>query len=77
VADKVGVVKLAEFVPTGVVVVPEAPWYHWYVNGAVPDATTLSVAVAPLLMVVETGLVVIEEATATLTAAVLELAKTV
>jgi hypothetical protein len=61
VADKAGVVKLAEFVPTGVVVVPDVPWYHWYVNGAVPDATTLSVVAAPLLIVVDAGFVAMAE----------------
>jgi hypothetical protein len=29
VAVSAGVVKVLEFVPTGVVVVPLDPWYHW------------------------------------------------
>ncbi len=45
-----GVVKLAAFVPTGVEVVPDDPWYHWYESGAVPVAVTDSVAVWPLWM---------------------------
>ncbi|MDP3851991.1 MAG: hypothetical protein Q8Q59_15925, partial [Luteolibacter sp.] len=42
----------------GVVVTPDAPLYHWKV-GVVPVAATVNVAVPPLLIVVETGAVVI------------------
>lgn len=69
-----GVVKLAEVAPeTGLVVTPELPRYHWK-PGEVPEAVTVRVAVPPLLMVVETGWVVIAGGEITVTVAVFELA---
>jgi hypothetical protein len=54
------VVKDAEVAPeTGLVMTPEAPAYHWKVGGGVPEAATVRVVVAPLLMVMEAGFVVI------------------
>ena len=68
---RTGVLNDAEVAPeTGVVVTPEAPLYHWKV-GEVPDAVTVSVAVPPLLMVVDTGWLVIVGGMRTLTVAVL------
>ena len=50
--------KLAEVAPEiGLVVTPDAPRYHWNV-GEVPNAATVRMVVPPLLMVVETGWVV-------------------
>ena len=69
-----GVVKLAEVAPeTGLVVTPVLPRYHWKV-GEVPEAATVRVVVPPLLMVVETGWVVIAGGEITVTVAVFELA---
>ena len=58
------------------VVTPELPWYHWNV-GEVPEAATLRVVVAPLLIAMEAGWVVMTGATAMVTVAVSELALTV
>ena len=56
---RVGVVKDEEVAPeTGLEVTPEAPTYHWKVGAGLPDAATVIVVVPPLLMVVETGWVV-------------------
>ena len=64
---RAGVVKLAEVAPdTGSVVIPELPRYHWKV-GDVPEAATVRVVVPPLLIVVETGWVVIDGAVTVLT----------
>ena len=60
-----GVVYVALFVPTGVDVLPLAPRNHWYVTGRGLEATTLSVAVAFLLMVWLCGWVVIDGAGST------------
>ena len=46
----------------GLVVVPEAPLYHWYVSGVVPVAATDSVAEPPALIAVDCGGVVIDGA---------------
>ena len=63
-------VKLAEVAPvTGLVVTPEFPRYHWK-PGEVPEAATVRVAVPPLLMVVESGWVVIAGAVTVLTVTV-------
>ena len=52
-------VKLVPVAPDiGLVVTPEFPAYHCKV-GEVPEAATVKVAVEPLLMVTETGCVVI------------------
>ena len=42
---RAGVVKLAEFIPTGWLVSPLLPWYHWYLSGVVPVGLTASVPV--------------------------------
>ena len=57
-------------VPTGVVVTPDAPSYHWYANGPLPPATTLNVALEPLVMVVDAGCVAIDGGAQTVTVAV-------
>jgi hypothetical protein len=41
-------------------------FFHWYVIGVVPDATTLNVAVCPATTALLTGCVVIAGATVTL-----------
>ena len=52
--------NVAEVAPaTGLVVVPELPWYHRYWSGAVPVAVTERVAVAPEAIVVLAGWLVI------------------
>ena len=67
-----GVVKLAEVAPdTGLVVLPEAPRYHWKV-GEVPDAATVKVVDSPLLMLIEAGWVVIAGGVMTVTVAAFE-----
>ena len=55
--------KLEEFVPTGAVVVPTGPRYHWYASGAVPPADTVKVAVLPFTIVIVDGWVVMLGAT--------------
>lgn len=66
-------VKLAEVAPaTGFEVMPVEPAYHWKV-GEVPEAATVRVAVPPLLMVVETGWVVIDGGVTIVTVAAFEL----
>ncbi len=66
-------VKLAEVAPeTGLVVTPVLPRYHWKV-GEVPEAATVSVVVPPLLMVADTGWVVMEGGVITVTVAAFEL----
>lgn len=54
------VVSVALFVPTGDVATPAAPANHWYVSGASPVATTVSVADDPLRTLVDAGCVVID-----------------
>ena len=46
-------------VPTGVVVVPAAPWYHWYDVAPTLFTTTVTVVDWPALIVREVGWVVI------------------
>jgi hypothetical protein len=48
--------------PTGVLVSPLTPSYHWYVNGVAPDATTVNVAVEALVINWLAGGVVIDGA---------------
>ena len=56
--------KLLAVAPAiGVVVVGLVPRYHWRLSGAVPVATTLSVAVWPAAIVRLCGCVVIAGAT--------------
>ena len=50
---------------------PVAPRYHWKVDG-VPEAATLSAADEPLLIVVESGWVVMAGGMRTVAVAVLE-----
>ena len=63
--------ELAVAPATGLAVTPEFPTYHWKVSEA-PEAVTLKVVLAPLLMLTETGWLVMTGGKLTVAIAVVE-----
>src|ERR1700722_18699288 len=67
---------LAVAPPIGLVVVPLAPTYHWYLSGGVPDAVTLMIAMVCSAIVWLAGCTLIVGAVGAMTQATAVLAVT-